>query len=44
MILVEQKLSKKLVKYPKDFIIRLRVEEFHRKMSQFIGELLGRLP
>lgn len=41
--MVEENLSKRLVKYPKDLIVRLRVQQFHGKMIQFIQGLLNKL-
>jgi len=36
-------LSERLVKYPVEFIQQARVEEFHSKMVNFLGNLLVKL-
>jgi hypothetical protein len=40
----EELISKKLVKYPNEYIMQLRVEEFHTQMTTFLGGLLYKLP
>lgn len=36
-------ISKRLVKYPNEFVMQLRVEEYHRKMVEFLSNLLVKL-
>lgn len=40
----EELISKKLIKYPNEYIMQLRVEEFHKQMTTFLGGLLYKLP
>jgi hypothetical protein len=44
MIESEEVVSKKLVKYPNEFTMQLRVDEFHKNMTVFLGGLLYKLP
>lgn len=39
----EEIVSQRLVKYPVEFIMGLRVEEFHSKMTAFLGNLLTKM-
>ena len=43
MINCEEIISQRLVKYPVEFVINLRVEEFHQKMVAFLSNLLVKL-
>jgi len=40
----EDIVSRKLVKYPNEYIAQLRVEDFHKNMTSFLGGLLTKLP
>lgn len=40
----EETISKRLIKYPNEYIMQLKVEEFHKQMTTFLGGLLYKLP
>jgi hypothetical protein len=41
---MEDIIGKKLIKYPNEYIMQLKVEEFHKQMTTFLGGLLYKLP
>jgi hypothetical protein len=40
----EEIISKRLIKYPNEYILQLKVEEFHKSMTAFLGGVLYKLP
>jgi len=40
----EELISKKLIKYPNEYIMQLRVDEFHKKIIELLSGLLQKMP
>lgn len=39
-----EQIISKIIKYPNEYIMQLKVEEFHKQMTTFLGGVLYKLP